>query len=468
MTEHDRIEMARTQRGTPRPTHRADDAEQPTDLPDATTRLHLPPIHPLDDPGIPEALEPVALEGSDAEAYAALKARRAERRKRKLIHRAIALAVIAGVIAIGFLAVALLSPTEEDDGGIVTDFAMRGDYITTIGASGTLEPLSSTVISPSIDGTISQVNVTAGQSVAKGDVLVTIDNPDLDRAVAEAERALRSAEADLEKARTQLADAREPGDADLQIDASELGAAVDSATWAVEGARANYEAAVENAAKRTVVAPGNGSIVAMNAKVGAPVSGPTADGQPLMQIADLTQMKVTIQVGEEDIARVSVDQQATIRCPAFDDIELSGRVVSIASMASNGAGGAGFDGGGSVMFDVNILIEQPDPRLKPGMTAQVEIIAEKLDDVIMVPSISIMSDDGESHYVIVETDPETHASEQREIQIVAQNDDFAVVGYPADSSSKEHPDMPPSPLEDGEALVISGAPQPDLAADKIG
>ena len=137
------------------------------------------------------------LEGSDAEAYAALKARRAERRKKKLIRRGIAAGVVVGVLAVGAVAVSLLSPKPEEGLGVVTDFALRGEYRTSIDASGTLEPLSSTVIAPEIGGTIAEVRVVAGQLVNKGDVLMTIKNDELDRAVTEAERALKAAKAAL-------------------------------------------------------------------------------------------------------------------------------------------------------------------------------------------------------------------------------------------------------------------------------
>ena len=57
----------------------------------------------------------------------------------------------------------------------------------------------------------------------------------------------------------------------------------------------------------------------MNAQVGAPATG-VESGKSLMQIADLTQMKVTVQVSEEDIAKVAVGQTANVTFPAFPDL----------------------------------------------------------------------------------------------------------------------------------------------------
>ena len=50
-------------------------------------------------------------------------------------------------------------------------------------------------------------------------------------------------------------------------------------------------------------------------------------------------------------------------------------------------------------FNVDILIEAPDSRLKPGMTAEVSVVTEQLDDVVMVPTMALMTEDGEHYYV---------------------------------------------------------------------
>lgn len=402
------------------------------------------------------------LEGSDAEAYAALKARRAERRKKKLIRRGIAAGVVVGVLAVGAVAVSLLSPKPEEGLGVVTDFALRGEYRTSIDASGTLEPLSSTVIAPEIGGTIAEVRVVAGQLVNKGDVLMTIKNDELDRAVTEAERALKAAKAALAAAkRGETAVDPESG----QETAVYSQDAVDAAALEVETATAAYDTAVAAAAQRTVTSPITGNVITMNAKVGAPVAAALDNGQPLMQVADLSKMKVTIQVGEEDISKIAVDQQASITFPAFEDLVLTGKVTGIASTASGDGAGGMYRSEGGVQFAVDVLIETPDPRLKPGMTASVQITTERLDDVVMVPSIALMSDDGENYHVVVETDPETDAHERVDVQVVAQNDDFAVVGRPADAAADSNPDMVTSPLAGDETLVISGA---DLGDDGAG
>ncbi|MFR2055726.1 MAG: biotin/lipoyl-binding protein, partial [Collinsella sp.] len=57
----------------------------------------------------------------------------------------------------------------------------EGTFTTTVEAKGQLKPISSSVVSPSVDGTVDSINVQAGQSVNEGDVLMTIKNDELDR-----------------------------------------------------------------------------------------------------------------------------------------------------------------------------------------------------------------------------------------------------------------------------------------------
>ena len=91
--------------------------------------------------------------------------------------------------------------------------------------------------------------------------------------------------------------------------------------------QANLDQANAKASSRTVTAPSSGSIVELNAKVGATVTGgmimgesDTSGGKQCMQIADLSKMKVTVQVGEKDIAKIAVGQSANVTYPAFPDI----------------------------------------------------------------------------------------------------------------------------------------------------
>ena len=80
-----------------------------------------------------------------------------------------------------------------------------------------------------------------------------------------------------------------------------------------------------------------------------------------------------------------------------------------------------------VTYDVELLIPEPAPELKPGMTASVEILMQSMPDALTVPVSALMTDDGVSYYVYVMGDPETEAVERRDVSVPAQSDTTAVI-----------------------------------------
>lgn len=421
-----------------------------------------------------------ATEISDEEAYAKLKAKRAERRRKKLIRRGIAAGVVAAIVLIAVVVTLAINARPAGNNGPVTDMVTEGTFTTTVEAKGQLKPISSSVVSPSVDGTVDSINVQAGQSVNEGDVLMTIKNDELDRNVAEAQRAVAAAQEDLANAQKAAAAAQATPTTDVEgASAAAAGApaasgdtnAVSAAQRSLASAQANLDQANAKAASRTVTAPSSGSIVELNAKVGATVTGgmimgesDTSGGKQCMQIADLSKMKVTVQVGEKDIAKIAVGQSANVTYPAFPDIVSQGTVTAIASVANSDAANGG---GGSVTFNVDILIESPDARLKPGMTAEVSVVTERLDDVVMVPTMALMTEDGEHYYVNVATDDEGKQTRRVKVTVVTQNDNETVVGKTQvkrdDQGNEINPNVPVTKLRDGDALVMdTGA---DATAD---
>lgn len=407
---------------------------------------------------------------SDEEAYAKLKAKRAERRRKKLIRRGIAVGVVGAIALIAIVATLVINAQPQGASEPVTDMVTEGTFSATVEAKGQLKPISSSVVSPSVDGTVDSINVQAGQSVNEGDVLMTIKNDELDRNVAEAQRAVAAAQEDLTNAQKAVASAQATPTTDVDgASAVAAGAsagsadtnAVSAAQRSLASAQANLDQANAKAASRTVTAPSSGSIVELNAKVGATVTGgmimgesDTSGGKQCMQIADLSKMKVTVQVGEKDIAKIAVGQSANVTYPAFPDIVSQGTVTAIASVANSDSGSGS---GGSVTFNVDILIEAPDSRLKPGMTAEVSVVTEKLDDVVMVPTMALMTEDGEHYYVNVATDDEGKQTRRVKVNVVTQNDNEAVVGKTQvkrdDQGNEINPDVPVTKLRDGDTIV---------------
>ena len=400
-------------------------------------------------------------------AYESLMRHRRARRRKKIVAAAVVAGLaLAGGVAWGVASMQASQTTETTQ--LQTMPVYRGEFSESVQATGTAQPLSSVVVTPEVDGIIESVRVAEGSVVSEGDVLLTVRNDELDRAVREAEISVRSAKAGVTSAQeaynqtyesyanpaaraaaspqaaseeaslmdvsgtppvtdagTGAADAL-PGAswADVQQAAAQL----DSAKLALESAQQAYDQAVATAAKRTVKAPSSGSVVVMNAVQGAALGAGggagTGSGGTLIQIADLSQMTVSVQVNEVDISRVAVGQAARVTFSALPGTMLDAQVTRISTVSSSDPSGYNY---GVVTYDVELLIPSPAPELKPGMTASVEILLQHVPDAMTVPSSALATDDGTSFYVYVMTDPETQACERRDVTVTAQSATSAAV-----------------------------------------
>lgn len=360
--------------------------------------------------------------------------RRARRRK-----KAIAAGVVGGVVLAAGIAWAVLTSTSSqpaEEAPLQTIPLMRGEFSESVQATGTAQPLTSVVVTPEADGVIASVDVALDDAVAEGQVLLTIRNDELDRAVKQAELDLRTKRAEndaVQKAYNELYyAAREEGTDEAWDAANAKLIELETSRLNLEIAQDAYDDAVATAAGRTVKAPASGSVVALNAVTGASVGtgGTTSSGAegggsgPLVQIADLSQMTVKVQVNEVDISRIAVGQAARVTFSALPGTMLDAQVTRISTTATADPYGGS---GGVVTYDVELLIPEPAPELKPGMTASVEILMQSVPDALTVPVSALMTDDGVSYYVYVMSDPETEAVERRDVTVPAQSDTTAVI-----------------------------------------
>ena len=398
-----------------------------------------------------DALAQGEAENAEVAEFNRLMRERETRKKKRVVHRIIAVAVVA-VLIIGFMVVhAIIAPSDGGVSPVSTATVERGHFVDQVSSTGSIEPITSTVVAPQIDGTIGEVKVQEGATVNAGDVLFTINNDKLDSDVNQADLALRAANSNLNAAQQQvnqinatIGQARnqdgEEGQAAADDAAGQLPAAqsgVESAQVAVQQAQATYDEAVAQANKRTVTAPVSGTVLTMSAVPGAAIGASSdgsstsagADGKPLCQIADLSQMKVNVNINELDIAKVAKDQSAKVTFSAVPGLTLDAKVDTIASttsqLADSSAGGQ--SGNGGVGYAVRLIIPAPDPKLKPGMTASVKITMQSIDNALMVPLAAIVDEGKESSAVMLETNAETHEFKRVRVTVKAKNNTKAVV-----------------------------------------
>lgn len=147
-------------------------------------------------------------------------------------------------------------------------------------------------------------------------------------------------------------------------------AQVDQAQVAVELARSRLE-------DTRLVAPFAGTVAHIGAEMGELVSSAI----PMIVLVDLSGYHIDIRVDETDIGLIEVGQEVEITLDAFPDAELSGQVVRIDPAGANILG--------IVSYGVTIEISSADVPLKPDMTANVDIVVESKEGVLLVPNRAV-------------------------------------------------------------------------------
>jgi RND family efflux transporter MFP subunit len=184
------------------------------------------------------------------------------------------------------------------------------------------------------------------------------------------ESELRAAEAAVAGAQSQLNSVLEGASEEDLIIAE---AAVGQAEVTLELAQLQLEGA-------TIVAPFGGTV----GFVGAEVNEQVAPGTPMIILIDPSSFHVDVRVDEVDIGHVEVEQEARITLDAFPDQELTGEVDFIAPVASVDLGTA--------TYLVRVSFDPTTVALRAGMTANITIVTEHKENVLLVVSRAISVD----------------------------------------------------------------------------
>lgn len=291
--------------------------------------------------------------------------------------------------------------------------ASISDIDIVLNETGTVEPIRTVIVKSPISGTVRRLHVEEGDRVREGQVLSVIE-PDLSqaRAVAElravygqAEVAIREAERNLRDGRA-LATERLIAETELARLEAQFRSAQLELQSAQEQLRALEQAGITaNAPARnvTVTAPAAGVVIELGAEEGESVlagTGTLGGGTELVKIADLSRLLIKAEVNEVDIGKVSLDQPVRITVDAYPNAEFAGDVSHVAPAARV------LTDTKVRVFDVEVAVASPDARLRPGMTANLDIEGPSRDSVLTVPIEAVFRKAGRDVvYKIVSGEP---------------------------------------------------------------
>ncbi len=230
--------------------------------------------------------------------------------------------------------------------------------------TGTFEPIRETKISSETQGKINSMDAEAGTRVHKGQSLIQLDNSLLQLQLQAVDVQIEGFEADVARY-TILAEA----DAiqGVQLEKTQLG---------LKGAKVQRKTLQEQIAKTTITAPFDGIVTMKMTEIGAFA----APGMPLLQITDISSLKFTVNVAENDLDMFHENQLYTVLSDLYPSLELSGKTVLI---GSKGNMASSFP----VQFEVK---NTADMKIRSGMFGKVVADNKQTNEVLMIPASAIV------------------------------------------------------------------------------
>lgn len=308
--------------------------------------------------------------------------------------------IIAG-LALAGLGLALASFWPWGDGAGESPYTTvpvrRGALSQVVSATGTLQAVITVQVGSQVSGTIDKLYADFNSRVKAGQIIAQLNQDRFRAAVDQARANLLAAKANLAKAKVTVEDARRTLERHRELRKRELIAQseLDAAATAYEAAVAQLEVNQAQVAQaeaalnqsrvdleNTVIrSPVDGIVISRNVDVGQTVAA-SLQAPTLFTIAhDLAQMEVHTNVDEADVGNVWPGQEVTFTVDAFPARRFRGRVFQVRNAPTVVQN--------VVTYDAVVRIDNRDLLLRPGMTANVEFLVSRKEDVLMIPNMAI-------------------------------------------------------------------------------
>jgi len=320
------------------------------------------------------------------------------------------------IVALVFAAAAVAvykSKTKDTRMAVTVETSAKRRLVSTVSASGTVEPVIQVKVSAEIPGRIVDLTVVEGQRVEKGQFLVQLDPETYNAALESATSGLRSARSQKLKAEADLRRVRELVEKGMasQADLDAAEAAAEMYAGQLDQTMAEERRARENLAKTRISAPMSGWVSRLNKELGELTLGSQFQEDVILVIADLSQMQVRAEVDENDIVGVKLGDSTAVEIDAFPDTVFTGRVAEIAQSASQASLASETQ---ARSFDVKIAIVDSIAGIRPGMSATVDIATDFRDDVLSV-SLQCVAVRDKEHGKTVEIKEKEEKKSSREV-----------------------------------------------------
>lgn len=296
----------------------------------------------------------------------------------------------------------------------------RRDIETELQVNGDVAPTFQVDVKSEVGGKVKKLRVVPGQEVQQGDLVAEIDDRDLLTEKASALTEIEGAQVTLNRAERNLGRGKELWERKLISREVFDNLTTDSelAHNDLTKAQRKLDAVEDKLQKTKVVAAIQGTVLSVPVIEGEVVVAAASvnSGTTLLVIADLTRLEVDAHVNQVDIGEVVLHKPVVLVSDSLRDSKVAATISFVAPVASvkNSIKG----------FDVEAVIEHPDPRLRPGMSVEMKIPVASVKEAVSVPIAAVFKGGPDSSVVYVRAGETT---ERRQVEIGVTNLEFAEI-----------------------------------------
>ena len=294
----------------------------------------------------------------------------------------------------------------------ITDTVTKGTVSDSISATGDVSALVKVNVGSQVSGTIAKLHVDFNTKVKKGDLLAELDPRLLLAQLQRTEAAVAVAEADVEKSKVALLDGERNArrmrelaakkmvsQSDLDtadVTAAAAAAAVKGAEAGLLQARADRDSAETNLTFTKIRSPIEGTVIDRQVDVGQTVAAQFQVATLFVIANDLRHVQVLANVDEADVGKLHAKMPAQFRVDAFPSDVFNGTIREVRQAPTSATASSSGSGSSTTTTTSNVVTyaavvdaENPDYKLRQGMTAQVSVLVAERKDVLVVPNAAL-------------------------------------------------------------------------------
>ncbi|MCX7781343.1 MAG: efflux RND transporter periplasmic adaptor subunit [Negativicutes bacterium] len=277
--------------------------------------------------------------------------------------------------------------TKATSAPVQTVTVERGDVLSVVAATGSIQPLNSVDISSKITAQIKEVKVKENDEVKAGQVLVILEDDDLRPQLVQAQERVANAAANLERNQRLNQIGAVP---DQQLDALRMEYKI---------AQASYEQILSKVNETVIKSPIDGIVIGKPLPAGEMVAQGVSNPTVIMTVADMSKMQIEAQVDQTDIGKIAVGQKVIFTVDAYPDKKFHGVVANISKKAVTQQN--------VIYYTTTIDVSDAGDLLNPDMVARVSIIVGEAKNVLTLPLSAIRSDKNGKYVAVMKPNGQT-------------------------------------------------------------